>query len=49
MDYLAKLLGTVLKNVYFFTGNYGLSIIVFTIFIKILLLPLAIKQTKSMR
>ncbi len=49
MDYLAKLLGAVLKNVYFFTGNYGLSIIVFTIFIKILLLPLAIKQTKSMR
>lgn len=30
-------------------GNYGISIIVFTIVVKLLLVPLTIKQTKSMK
>ena len=30
-------------------GNYGLAIIVFTLFIKFALLPLTLKQTRSMR
>ncbi|MDK2933571.1 MAG: YidC/Oxa1 family rane protein insertase [Clostridiales bacterium] len=41
-------LGTVLSYIYSFTNSYGLSIVLFTIFIKIVLLPLAIKQQKSM-
>lgn len=32
-----------------FTGDWGWAIILFTIFTKLLLLPLTIKQTKSMR
>ncbi len=38
MDYIAK---------YLAGGNYGVAIIIFTVFIKILLLPLNVKQQKS--
>lgn len=41
-------LGSILSYIYSFTKSYGLSIILFTIFIKVVLLPLAIKQQKSM-
>ncbi|MGE4283123.1 MAG: YidC/Oxa1 family membrane protein insertase [Clostridia bacterium] len=41
-------LGSVLSFIYSFTKSYGMSIVLFTIFIKIILLPLAIKQQKSM-
>ncbi len=41
-------LGTILGFIYEITKNYGFSIVLFTIFIKIILLPLAIKQQKSM-
>jgi YidC/Oxa1 family membrane protein insertase len=37
----------VLRIIVEFVHNYGLSIIIFTIFVKVLLLPLTIKQTKS--
>jgi YidC/Oxa1 family membrane protein insertase len=37
----------VLRIIVEFIHNYGLSIILFTIFVKVLLLPLTIKQTKS--
>lgn len=47
MSIISNLLGVVLKTIFDFIGNYGLSIIVFTIFVKVLLLPLTIKQTKS--
>lgn len=40
-------LGFVMKLIYNFIHNYGLSIIVFTILVKLILLPLAIKQQKS--
>jgi len=38
-----------LFQIYGIVHNYGLSIIIFTIFMKVLLLPLNIKQTKSMK
>lgn len=40
-------LGYILGFIYDFVGNYGWSLIIFTIFIKLLLLPLGLKQQKS--
>ena len=47
MSIISNLLGHVLKIIVEFVHNYGLSIILFTVFVKVLLLPLTIKQTKS--
>ncbi|MGV8906803.1 MAG: YidC/Oxa1 family membrane protein insertase [Acetobacterium sp.] len=49
MDFLYQSFGWVLLQIYNIIGNYGISIIVFTLLVKILLLPLNIKQTKSMK
>lgn len=49
MSILAEPMGSLLKLVYDLIGNYGISIIVFTIIVKMILLPLTIKQTKSMK
>ncbi len=40
-------LGFILSYIYSFTGNYGVAIIIFTLFTKIILLPFSIKQQKS--
>jgi YidC/Oxa1 family membrane protein insertase len=40
--------GWILASIYDVVGNYGLSIIVLTIAIKVVLLPLGVKQIKSM-
>lgn len=45
---ITRPLGMVLSFIYFTTHSYGLAIILFTIVIKLILLPLAIKQQKSM-
>lgn len=47
LDFLAKPLGMLLKLIFDMVGNYGYSIIIFTILTKIILLPLNIKQTES--
>ena len=48
MSYVAEIMGQILYFIYKLAfNNYGLSIIIFTIFIRILLLPLAIKQYRS--
>ena len=39
----------ILKQLYAFTSNYGFSIILLTLLINIILLPLSIKQRKSMQ
>jgi YidC/Oxa1 family membrane protein insertase len=49
MEFLYQIFGWMLFWIYNLVGNYGLSIIIFTIFMKVLLLPLNIKQTKSMK
>lgn len=41
-------LGWVFNFIYEFVGNYGLTLILFTILVKLVLLPLSIKQQKSM-
>lgn len=42
-------MGFIIKFIYDFVQNYGLAIILFTIVIKMILLPLNIKSQKSMR
>lgn len=44
---IAKPLGWLLDLLYGFIGNYGITIIVFTIIVKLCLYPLYIKSTKS--
>jgi len=48
LEPIEQLLFSVLQWLYGLLGDYGLSIIGITILIRILLLPLTIKQTKSM-
>lgn len=38
-----------LNLIYSFVGNYGIAIIITTIFVRILMLPLTLKQEKSMK
>ena len=44
---IAKPMGLLLDLLYGLIGNYGISIIIFTVFVKLCLYPLYIKQTKS--
>ncbi len=46
---LLNSIGWVLAKIYDLVGSYGLSILILTILIKIVLLPLGIKQIKSMQ
>jgi len=48
MGSIAGLLGSLLKFIYDFVNNYGIAIIIFTLFVRVILLPLNIKQQKSM-
>lgn len=47
MSIIYNVLGSILKVIFEVVGNYGLAIVIFTIFAKTVLLPLTIKQTKS--
>ena len=47
MGFVANLFGYVLNFIYNLVHNYGLALILFTIFLKIILLPLTVKQEKS--
>lgn len=47
MYFLGVPLGFVMRHIYQFINNYGLSIIVFTILVKLIMLPLGIKQQKA--
>jgi len=47
LSILAQPLGVLLKLIYGLVGNYGLSIIVFTVLVKLSMVPLTLKQTKS--
>ena len=40
---------TTLKKLSEFTGNYGIGIILLTVLIRVIILPLTIKQEKSMK
>lgn len=47
MDFINVPLGTVLKWIYDVVHSYGLTIVLFTLFTRLILLPLSIKQQKS--
>ncbi len=47
-DLISTPFGYVMRFIYEFVGSYGLSIVLFSLLIKILTLPLTIKQKKSM-
>ena len=48
-DFFANTFGYVLNFIYNIVSNYGWAIILFTVLVKVLLLPLSIKQQKTMK
>ncbi len=48
MNFIYVFLGTIMKYIYNFVENFGVAIILFTILVRVCLLPLVIKQQKSM-
>ena len=48
MGYIASLFGYVLNFLYNLVNNYGIAIILFSILLRIILLPITIKQQKTM-
>ena len=48
-DYLVSLLGSVLAFFYEIVPNYGVAIILLTLLVSLLLFPLTLKQTRSMK
>lgn len=48
INFIAKYLGYILHFIYGYVQNYGVAIILFTIFVKLLILPLNLKSQKSM-
>ena len=46
--FIANIFGYLLNFLYNIFNNYGLAIIIFSVLVKLLLLPLTIKQQKTM-
>ncbi len=46
-QFIPNILGFVMRFIYDFTGIYWLTLMLFTIFIKVILFPLSVKQQKS--
>ena len=49
LAFFANIFGYVLNFIYNIVNNYGLAIIIFSILIKILMIPISIKQQKTMK
>lgn len=49
IKFFANLLGYLLNFVYGLVNNYGIAIIIFSIIFKIIMLPISVKQQKSMK
>ena len=49
MDAIARAMGWILRSLYEVTANYGIAIILFTVFIKLITVPLTLKQQRSMK
>ena len=49
MGSISSLFGYILEFIYEIVNNYGLAIILFSVLIKIILLPLSIKQQKTLK
>ena len=48
-QFFANIFGYVLNFINNFVGNYGIAIILFTVLIKLIMLPLSIKQQRTMK
>ena len=48
-EFFANIFGYLLGFLYNIINNYGLAIIVFSVIIKIILLPLSIKQQRTLK
>lgn len=48
-DFCANAFGYVLNIIYNLVNNYGLAIIIFTILLKLIMLPISIKQQKTLK
>ena len=48
LSFIARVFGYAMSFIYGLVQNYGIAIILFTVLVKIILLPLTIKQQKSM-
>ncbi len=48
-NFFATIFGYVLNFLYNIVNNYGVAIIIFTVFLKALMLPINIKQQKTMK
>lgn len=49
LKFFANLLGYLLNFIYGIVDNYGIAIIIFTIIFKLIMLPISVKQQKSMK
>ena len=49
MDFIADIFGYLLNFIYEIVNNYGLAIIIFSLILKILLLPISISQQKTLK
>ena len=49
MGFIAELFGYLLNALYTVFNNYGIAIIVFSVILRIILIPITIKQQKSMK
>ena len=49
LNAIARVFGYLMNFIFGIVGNYGWAIIIFTILIKIALLPFSIKQQKSLK
>lgn len=49
ISFFANIFGYILNFIYNFVGNYGLAIILFSILVKIVMIPISIKQQKTMK
>lgn len=49
MNFISAFLMDILEAIYGFVGNYGWSVVLFTLLIRLVLLPLDIKSKKSMK
>lgn len=48
-NFFANIFGYLLNYIYILVNNYGLAIIIFTVLIKLLLVPLSVSQQKNMK
>ena len=49
MDFLANIFGYLLNFTYQIVNNYGIAMIIFTIILKLIMLPISIKQQKTLK